>query len=300
MQFVRSGRANVVGFDVLSLSDNRPVTGGVDVTLCLVARSGADAGAWWNGATGDWSQTEAVAATATHESRGHWIAEIAAEAWTAGVSYRVYGVASDDDYVVHSTDVLCLTSSGQWPEAEGTGPVGVTELKAHLRLDADDEEEDVLLAAYLAAATQWAEARAGRLFLLKTCVDAFDAFPSIIEPWRAPLYDVTSIIYVDNQGTERTLDASHYRVDKSKAWGRITPAYGESWPSTHAVLGAVTVTYRAGYGEEGADVPSLYRNAIMMIAGSLYENREETSPLAIHDVPFGAKMLLDIDRLVRT
>lgn len=298
MQFVRSQQANTVGFDVLSRTASLPVTEGVEVTLYLVARSGDNAGKWWAADAAEWSATEAAAGTAAHESRGHWIAEIAEAAWTAGVSYRAYGVADDDDYIVHSTDILCLTATGGWPEGDGTYPVSVVELKAHLRIDADDDTEDLLLAAYIAAATQWCEEYNGRKFLDTTCVEVFDAFPTQFEPRNHPLSSVTSIVYTDTDGDAQTLDAADYQVDTQSETPRIVVAYNGSWPDTRAVPNAVTLTYVAGYGADADDVPQIKRHAILMLAGSLYENRETTSPIQIHQVPYGVTALLGIDRRV--
>jgi len=293
MQLVRSGQDNTVGFDVVTRSSNEPVTEGVTVAMYLVARSGANAGKWWDGSA--WSATEAAAATAAHESRGHWVAEIDAEAWTAGVSYRLYGVAEDDDYIVHSTDVLCLTSTGGWPEAAGDYPVSVAEVKDWLRLDIEGSEEDALLGACIAAATEWAEQYNGRTFLAKTRVEVFDSFPREFRPRHVPLLAMTSIEYVDDSGDLQTLDPAEYQVDTLSDEPRIQPAYGKSWPSTRGVLNAVTLTYVAGYGTEPTDVPQGKRVDIARKVGELYENREATSPLAMHKVPLPA---LSIDRRI--
>lgn len=295
MQFVRSGQANLITAD---LNDGtNPITTGV-VTHYLKALSGAAAGQWWDGAEAAWSATEAAAGTGAHDGRGHWTCSVIAEAWTGGVRYQTYAAHADARQINYRDEVLCLTSGGTWPEAAGDWPVSVSELKAHCRIDADETEEDALLAGYLAAATGWAEMYNGRKFLSQSCVDTLDAFGGTIQPRFAPLVSVESIVYLDSNGDEQTLDAAAYRVAIGSTVGRITPAFGTSWPGTQAVTGAVTVTYTAGYGTEATDVPAIYRHAILMIAASLYENREETSPLTIHQIPFGAKALLGIDRLV--
>jgi hypothetical protein len=53
----------------------------------------------------------------------------------------------------------------------------------------------------------------------------------------------------------------------------LTPAYGESWPATRAQLGAVNITYTAGY----TAVPEPIIQAMYLMIGDMYDNREAVS-----------------------
>jgi uncharacterized phiE125 gp8 family phage protein len=178
-----------------------------------------------------------------------------------------------------------------------TRPISVEEFKEHARIDFESDD-DIVLPGVIDAATAWAEHYNGRKFLTASCTETWDVFPATIRLRHAPVIAVQSITYIDENGTEQTLSSALYRVDITSDPARITPAYDESWPDTRAVTGAITVTYTAGYGTSAADVPAIKRNAIMLIASALYENREEISPLRVDRIPFGALNLLGIDRRV--
>lgn len=108
-----------------------------------------------------------------------------------------------------------------------------------------------------------------------TCADE-DGFYSFILP-NPPLASVTSITYVDADGTTQTLAADAYQVDTSREPGRVCPAYGESWPSTRMQPEAVKVTYVAGYGASGSAVPQTAKEFIRAYAAWLFEHRGDES-----------------------
>ncbi len=298
MLTVPAGQTNTVGVDIVDPATGHGIATGT-VAIYLIQRRGDDAGKYWDGEAGEWSATEASCGEATHESAGHWTIEVDASAWVSGDTYRLYGVLDGGSYVSHSLDVLCIAATATWPGETGDWPVSLDELKAHLRIDSDDTTEDQLLDAYLGAATRWSEAYCNRKWLTATCTEVFDEFPVMIRPRWSPLIAVTSITYIDTAGATQTLDASLYQIDTVTEPGRIIPAYDEDWPEIRGGdLNSVTMVYTAGYGSSTSDVPEVVRNAIMMIAGALYENREDTSPITVGTVPMSARVLLGMYRLI--
>ena len=89
---------------------------------------------------------------------------------------------------------------------------------------------------------------------------------------RPPLQSVTTIKYVDLNGTLQTLASTEYRVDADSMPARITPEYGKIWPVTRPVIGAVQVNYVAGY----TTVPEKVLQAIRLLFAAYYERREPT------------------------
>jgi uncharacterized phiE125 gp8 family phage protein len=127
-------------------------------------------------------------------------------------------------------------------------PLSLQEAKDHLRLDGD--MEDTHISALIAAARGWVEGFWGRQLAAATFKLTLDAFPTdngAITLPSPPLIAVTSIAYVDTNGTTQTLSTSDYTVDSESEPARIVPAYGEDWPDTREQVNAVAVTYRAGY-----------------------------------------------------
>lgn len=91
---------------------------------------------------------------------------------------------------------------------------------------------------------------------------------------RPPLVTIDSIMYYDDNGTLQTLDMSAYIVDANTEPARIVPAVGASWPSTQNRVNAVQVTFTCGYGAAGSAVPAGIRIWLLMMTGTLFENRE--------------------------
>ena len=176
-------------------------------------------------------------------------------------------------------------------------PVSVSEAKAHLRVDTDDD--DTYIGTLITAARQWAETYLDRSLIYTQWEMKLDMFPWEIEMPRPPMAQdgtttAVSITYTLNEslGTA-TLSTSEYRVDRASTPGVARTNYGGSWPSHLADQNSVTVTWWGGYGASGSDVPAAIRHAILMHVGHLYERRLAADNVASNEVPFGVKALLD-------
>lgn len=175
-------------------------------------------------------------------------------------------------------------------------PVTTDEVRTHLRLDPDPQDE-TQLSALITAAREHVEAWIEKALLTQTWVLRLDNFPSsceAIRPDMPPMLGVTSIVYTATDGTSTTLSASLYQTDIYSMPGRIMPAYGQAWPSVQSgTMNAVTVTYTAGYGAAATAVPGPIKQAILMLIGELWENREATLVGTINtELPFSVKALL--------
>lgn len=157
------------------------------------------------------------------------------------------------------------------PAAE---PLTINEAKAHLRVEAFDD--DPLIGGLVRAARDQAENVTHRALITQTWRLDLDGFPGngLIELPKPPLQSVTQIAYTDADGNPQTLSTSLYDVDTGSEPGRVRLAYGQIWPSTRDIYNAVQVTYVAGYGDAGSDVPQPIRQAMQMLVGNWYENRE--------------------------
>lgn len=179
-------------------------------------------------------------------------------------------------------------------------PVTVDEVKAHCRIE-HSFDDDVYLPALIKAARMFAEDYTDRAFITQTWAYKLDEFPcssfenpyaAIVLP-RARAIAISSIAYVDEDGTTQTLSSSLYQVDTSSEPARVIPAWGETWPDTRSQLNAVTITYTAGYGAAAA-VPENIKLAIKFLVGQWYENREPTvTGTIVTEVPFTVKALLN-------
>jgi uncharacterized phiE125 gp8 family phage protein len=163
------------------------------------------------------------------------------------------------------------------------------------RLDSQRSDDD-LIDQLILAATAWCEEFQGRTYVNRSRTMVLDKWETLIRPPYPPLVSVDSIQYVDTAGSTQTLDSSYYRVDTTNQPGRITEAYGMSWPDIRAVTNAVTITYTAGYGA-AADVPDQVKAAIKLLVGHWYEHREAVAEISLNKAPMAVEDLLWTDRI---
>lgn len=169
-------------------------------------------------------------------------------------------------------------------------PVSLAEAKQHCRVDSTDD--DGLIAGYILAARTYVEGEIRR----PICSRLYEFTADWDWPCRGgqqhielpypPLRAVRSVSYVDVNGTTQTLSTALYTVLTNRPRGEIVPAYDATWPSVRSQYEAVTVRFIAGYTSftdtttspnysvTGPGVPDDLRQAILMLLGHWYENRE--------------------------
>jgi uncharacterized phiE125 gp8 family phage protein len=167
--------------------------------------------------------------------------------------------------------------------------VGLNEARRHLSLD-DDMSSDDLVNLYLEAAEQ-SLAYVGRA--LKPATYALDVYGyphPVIEIPMPPLRAVTLVQASSGAtGSLETVDPANYSLE-TEVTGRtrIRMAPGYIWPYFASGYVTASVTFTAGYDT----VPSALRAAILLIVGSLFENRSEASPVPMTKLPFGVDGLV--------
>jgi uncharacterized phiE125 gp8 family phage protein len=171
--------------------------------------------------------------------------------------------------------------------APATEPITRDEAKLQCRVDGSDEDD--YFDALIQAARQYAEEWTGRRLVNSVWNFRMDQFPGcgtgrnsgqrvkpgdLIVPYP-PLVSVGSISYVGGTGATLTFPPSSYIVDAPAGPncdpGRISLAYGASWPTAREQANAVTVQYTAGYG---GSIPALIIAGMKLFIGHLYEHRE--------------------------
>ena len=178
-------------------------------------------------------------------------------------------------------------------------PLTLAEVKVHLRVADEITAEDNLITALIETATAHLDGRDGilnRALVAQSWELRMNCFPYDTHsqnPYDAvwdrridlplpPLISIDSVSYIDEGGTLQTLDPSTYQVI-SGGFGRaaLVEAYLQDWPSTRDEPEAVRVRFTAGYvtpsgsppmAAEGIPMP--IKQAMKLIIGDLYENRE--------------------------
>lgn len=177
-------------------------------------------------------------------------------------------------------------------------PVQLGEAKLHLRVDHD--EDDALITWLITAAREQVEAMSRRALAPQTLELRMSAWPgddAILLP-RPPLTAVTSIKYTDTDNVEATVAASSYTVHTAPEPGGVWLKYGQSWPSASLAPGpSIAVRYTAGYGVGAC--PGRYRQAILLLVGHWYEQREAVLVTGVQTaiVPMAVEMLCMAERV---
>lgn len=155
-------------------------------------------------------------------------------------------------------------------------PVTLAQANFHLRLttDATDESgqpDDSLVAGLIKAARQSTEQYLQRTLVPSTLELRAGCFD--VELPMAPVAEVTSVKYIDQAGDEQTLPSGAFEFAGTPDLPRIRVAYGGSWPAIRPQDDSVRVRYVAGYAL--GEVPGPIVQAMLLLIGHLYENREE-------------------------
>lgn len=154
-----------------------------------------------------------------------------------------------------------------------TEPVSVEAVRIQGRID--DTEDDGDLADAIAEARLECETLLGDVSLIDAvCVDYFDKFSDEMELHWSPVDSITTVQYVDQNGTTQTLASTYYELGTIHGLGVLRLKYGQTWPTTRDHPDAVIVTYKAGFGTAATDVPSVIRRWIKARAAWLYANRD--------------------------
>jgi uncharacterized phiE125 gp8 family phage protein len=177
-------------------------------------------------------------------------------------------------------------------------PVSLAEAKAHLRVDIDDD--DTLIGGLITTARTHLEgiARPKLAMISQTWEYIADTWPegNTFELRPYPLQSITSIKYVDEDGVETTYSSVNYLVDTYSQPGRVRLKSDASWPSaTLREMNGLAIRFVAGYGAAGSAVPVQLRQAILLLVGHWYENREPVLTTGMMAAP----LPLTVDALFR-
>lgn len=135
-------------------------------------------------------------------------------------------------------------------------PLDTQDLKDFLKITTSDEDAE--LSRALLEATRMVQFEIGRAITTWSLRLHIDAFPAVIDLPYPPLQgSVTSIVYVDANGTDQTLAASEYQVQSLRDRILIVPVYGKTWPATRTQYSAVRVAYLAGVAAAANVLPDV-------------------------------------------
>jgi uncharacterized phiE125 gp8 family phage protein len=175
----------------------------------------------------------------------------------------------------------------------------IEEVKAHLHVDHSDD--DAMISGFVDAASSHVDGYAGivgRALVTQTWAVDFPAFSNRMDIPLGPLQSAT-VGYYDSLNVLQTLSSSVYAVLSDALGPYVSLKYDQQWPPTYTREDAVRITWVAGYGANAAAVPAAIRQAMLLMIGGWYQNRESVAVgMSVEKLPFAVEALLSPFRRV--
>jgi uncharacterized phiE125 gp8 family phage protein len=154
-------------------------------------------------------------------------------------------------------------------------PLTLVEVRAHLRLDT--EEEDALLSALAIVAREHLERETGLVLAARNFRLFRDDWPAdgIMTIARGPVRAVTAVTVYDGDGEPQMVGLDGHLLD-----GQARPArlWLSAVPEPGQVMNGVEVDFSAGFGESGADVPPTLKRAMLLHVAAMFAARGVVAP----------------------
>ncbi len=175
--------------------------------------------------------------------------------------------------------------------------VSIVDAKKQCEIADSDTTHDDHLTRLIRVATSDVERHTRRALITQTWKLVLREFPQysainrtkVYLP-RPPLQSVTSVVYVDDNGSTQTLAGSEYQVNDDSYPAYIEPAFGKSWPTLRPETAeAVAITYVAGFGNSSTNIPAQYQNLIFELVAFRFMNRGDVD----QQIPRHIKWSLD-------
>ena len=178
-----------------------------------------------------------------------------------------------------------------------SNPIAQSEAKNHLRVTTSDE--DAYITNLITASTQMAENYCNSYFINTTLRMNFSYFPEgEFRLYGGKINSLTHIKYYNDSDVLTTWNASNYSVNLDSEPCLITYSESSTLPTTYLKSNAVVATYVSGFGSSASDVPMAIRQAILILIGHLYENRQEVVFGSPQVMPKASEWLLEPYRIV--
>jgi len=228
--------------------------------------------------------------------------------WT-DVTDGAFDQVPEDEDNDNATYEKAYTGTKHYLRAVATVAGATCEFGVSIIKDASTSIEDDLIESLITTARQYCEGFQNRAYITQTWELWLDTFPSrnYIEIPLPPLQEIAdpaspTIKYYDTDDTGVAFSSDNYFVDVKNEPGRIALNYGETWPSTTLrPVNGVCVTFLAGYGDAASDVPEKVKQAMKLLIGHLYENREAvaTTGAVPQKLPMAVEALLWQNRVFK-
>ena len=184
--------------------------------------------------------------------------------------------------------------------APSSEPISLSTARLHLRLDTSgsppSHPDDSLVSSLITAVRQNAEDYTGLAIAYATYELRDDSFEDVqisLQTW--PINSITSVSYVDLDGTSKTLTTADYVLDEFCRPARLKAT--TVFPSAKEVTVRFTAGFTDGQSPNPYPMPKSIESSMLLMLGNLYDNRESVSNTQSYERPMGATYLLNPYRI---
>ena len=184
--------------------------------------------------------------------------------------------------------------------APSSEPISLSTARLHLRLDTSgsppSHPDDSLVSSLITAVRQNAEDYTGLAIAYATYEMRADTFEDVqisLQTW--PINSITSVSYVDLDGTSKTLTTADYVLDEFCRPARLKAT--TVFPSAKEVTVRFTAGFTDGQSPNPYPMPKSIESSMLLMLGNLYDNRESVSNTQSYERPMGATYLLNPYRI---
>jgi uncharacterized phiE125 gp8 family phage protein len=151
-------------------------------------------------------------------------------------------------------------------------PLSLNEAKKQLEIAESDNSHDEHLMRVIGSAREQFEHDTDSAMCFQTWKVVTKQIKDKMVLPKRPIHSITSITYYDAFNNTSTLSTSIYQLDAGKRQIRL--AYLQDWPNSVDRWDAWTINYRIGYSVDGRSVPSIAKQAMLLLVGHYFENRD--------------------------
>lgn len=152
-------------------------------------------------------------------------------------------------------------------------PISLADVKDHLKLDPNDNSQDLYLEFLICSVTKYGESYTKRIFIDTKFKTYRDIFSNYIKLRRSKLQSLDLFEYlVDDVFTTVSSDL-YYNTNETGFSKIVLNANGVYPTDIDDRMQAIKIEFTAGYGEAGSDVPCDLRLALLNHIAKVYENR---------------------------
>jgi uncharacterized phiE125 gp8 family phage protein len=190
-----------------------------------------------------------------------------------------------------------VTTAIRLVSGPAVSPVSLSEAKAHLRVDSNDE--DAFISALIEAAVSHVDGQGqlGRAMITQDWAQYENQSPGWVRLTMGPFQSLVSVEYYDADGVLQSATLSDFETRLDRDFVICKPKENKTWPNADTRQDAIKITYRAGFGSSASDVPAGIKHALLLLIGHWYENRMAVSDLKYQEVPVAVESLINNQRV---